>query len=335
MKVLFIGGTGNISSACSELAIARGIDLYHLNRGISAGIRKIEGAKTILADIRNFAETQQAIEGHHFDAVVDFIAFEPEHIQDDIRLFTGKTDQFVFISSASAYQTPPEKLPVTEETPLDNPFWEYSRKKIACEKLLKDEYTKNGFPYTIIRPSHTYSKTLIPVEGGYTVLHRMLKGLPIVVHGDGTSIWTLTHNKDFAVGLVGLLGNKAAIDEAFHITSDEWLSWNSIFNLIAAELGVTLRLVHIPSDIIARYDQRTGDSLLGDKAHSMIFDNSKIRQFVPDYKPKITFSEGVKEVVKWYKENTITLEPDERINNYMDKIITDLNDSKLTDRDRL
>ena len=329
MKILFIGGTGNISSACSELAIARGIDLYHLNRGISASIRKIEGAKTILADIRNFAETQKAIEGHHFDAVVDFIAFEPEHIQNDIKLFTDKTDQFVFISSASAYQTPPEKLPVTEKTPLDNPFWEYSRDKIACENVLVEEHKKNGFPYTIIRPSHTYSETLIPVEGGYTVLHRMLKGLPVLVHGDGTSIWTLTHNKDFAVGLVGLLGNKAAIDEAFHITSDEWLSWNSIFTMIADELGVTPHLVHVPSDIIARYDKRIGDSLLGDKAHSMIFDNSKIRQFVPDYNPQIPFHQGVKEIVNWYKKNTINKEPDEHINKLMDQIIQDLLEAKL------
>jgi nucleoside-diphosphate-sugar epimerase len=323
MKVLFIGGTGNISSACSELAISRGIDLYHLNRGISAGIRKVQGAKTIIADIRNFAESKQALEEHHFDAVVDFIAFEPEDIQNDIDLFAGKTDQFVFISSASAYQTPPEKLPVTEETPLDNPFWEYSRKKIACENLLIKAYRETGFPYTIVRPSHTYSKTLIPVEGGYTVLHRMLKGLPVVVHGDGTSIWTLTHHKDFAVGLVGLLGNKAAINEAFHITSDEWLPWNSIFKLIAAELGVTPHLVHVPSDIIARYDKRIGDSLLGDKTHSMIFDNAKIKAFVPDFNAQIPFSQGVKEIVEWYKENTMNQEANEHINDLMDRIILD------------
>jgi Nucleoside-diphosphate-sugar epimerases len=326
MKVLFIGGTGNISSACSELAISRGIDLYHLNRGISAGIRKVQGAKTIIADIRNFAESKQALEEHHFDAVVDFIAFEPEDIQNDIDLFAGKTDQFVFISSASAYQTPPEKLPVTEETPLDNPFWEYSRKKIACENLLAEAYRKTGFPYTIVRPSHTYSKTLIPVEGGYTVLHRMLKGLPVVVHGDGTSIWTLTHHKDFAIGLVGLLGNKAAINEAFHITSDEWLPWNSIFKLIAAELGVTPRLVHVPSDIIARYDKRIGDSLLGDKTHSMIFDNAKIKTFVPDFNAQIPFSQGVKEFVEWYKENTMNQEANEHINDLMDRIILDFED---------
>ena len=329
MKVLFIGGTGNISSACSELSIKRGMDLFHLNRGKSAGIHNVEGAKTIIADIRNFEETKKAIEGLHFDAVVDFIAFEPEHIQNDIKLFSGKTDQFVFISSASVYQTPPEKLPVTEETPLENPIWEYSQNKISCENLLRYEYKRNGFPYTIIRPSHTYSKTLIPLEGGYTVLHRILKGLPVVVHGDGTSIWTLTHHKDFAVGLVGLLGNKDAINEAFHITSDEWLSWNNIFTIMAAELEVTPHLVHVPSYLIARYDKRIGDSLLGDKAHSMIFDNTKIRQFVPDFNPQISFRQGAKEIVKWYKENTINKEPDERINNFMNKIIQDLREAKF------
>lgn len=329
MKVLFIGGTGNISSACSDLAIRRGIDLYHLNRGISANIRNVEGVKTIIADIRNFDETQKAIEGHQFDVVVDFIAFEPEHIVDDIKLFSGKTLQFIFISSTSVYQIPPNRLPITEDTRLDNQFWEYSRKKIACENLLREEYNKNGFPYTIVRPSHTYSKTLIPVKGGFTVLHRMLKGIPVVVHGDGTSIWTLTHHTDFAVGLVGLLGNKLAINEAFHITSDEWLTWNNIFIILATELGVTPHLVHVPSDIIARYDKVIGDSLLGDKAHSMIFDNSKIRKFVPDFNPKISFYQGVKEIVKWYQENTMQLEADKYINDLMDIMIKDMQDLRI------
>ena len=329
MKVLFIGGTGNISSACTELAVSRGIDLYHLNRGISSGIRNVQGAKTIVADIRKVEETEKAIVGHHFDAVVDFIAYTPEHIQNDIRLFTGKTNQFVFISSASAYQTPPSALPVTEETPLENPFWEYSQNKIACENMLVAEFAKSGFPYTIIRPSHTYSKTMVPLQGGYTVLHRMLRGLPVVVHGDGTSIWPLTHHRDFAVGLVGLLGNKNAINEAFHITSDEWLTWNSIFMTLATELGVTPKLVHVTSEMIARYDKTIGDSLLGDKSHTMIFDNSKIKKFVPDYNPQITFREGAKEIIAWYKENTLNKEPDEHINEVMNRIIQDLANANL------
>ena len=237
MKALFIGGTGVLSSACSELAISKGIDLFHLNRGLSAGIRKIEGVKTIISDIRNFEQTKEALKKHSFDVVVDFIAYEPEHVQNDIQLFEGKTKQFIFISSASAYEVP-KQLPVTEETPLDNPYWEYSRKKIACENILKQTYEKTGFPYTIIRPSHTYDKTKIPAIGGYTVLHRMLKGLPVILPGDGTSIWTLTYHKDFAVGLVGLLGNEKAINEVFQITSDEWLSWNNIYEILSSELGV-------------------------------------------------------------------------------------------------
>ena len=322
MKVLFIGGTGVLSSACSELAVSRGIDLYHLNRGLSGNIRNVQGVKTIIADIRNVAETAKALEKYKFDVVVDFIAYEPEHIQNDIEIFSDKTRQFVFISSASAYEVP-KVLPVTEETPLDNPYWEYSRKKIACELALKEAGQKNRFPYVIIRPSHTYDKTKIPAIGGYTVLHRMLQGLPIILPGDGTSVWTLTWNQDFAVGLVGLLGNQKTIGEAFHITSNEWLTWNQIYNILANELGVTPDIVHIPSDVIARYDTEIGAGLLGDKAHSMIFDNSKIRKFVPDFNPQMKFSEGAKEVIKWYKENTMQLPVDSHINEFMDKITFD------------
>ena len=323
MKVLFIGGTGVISSACSELAISCGIELYHLNRGKSAGIRKVEEVKTIISDIRNFDETRKALLGYEFDVVVDWIAFEPQHIRDDIKLFSNRTNQFMFISSASIYQTPPEKLPITEDTPLDNPFWEYSRKKIACENILREEYLKSGFPFTIVRPSHTYDKTSIPILGGYTALQRMKQLLPVIVHGDGTSIWTLTHHKDFAVGLVGLLGKLEAINEAFQITSDEWLSWNNIYTTLAGELGVEPRLIHVPSDVIARYDREIGDGLLGDKAHSMIFANTKIKQFVPDFNPQISFRQGAKEIVKWHEENPMPEKYDEHINTLMEKIIRD------------
>ncbi|ULC58557.1 NAD-dependent epimerase/dehydratase family protein [Flaviramulus sp. BrNp1-15] len=320
MKVLFIGGTGIISSASSELAVKRGIDLYHLNRGES--FRKIEGVKTIIADIRDFEATKKALENHNFDAVVDWIAFEPEHIENDIKLFTGKTKQFVFISSASIYQTPPERLPVTEDTPLYNPVWEYSQNKIACEDLLRKAYKENGFPYTIVRPSHTYDKTLIPMEGGYTVLHRMKKGLPVVVHGDGSSIWTFTNHRDFAVGLIGLLGKPEAINEAFHITNNELLSWNDIYRIMAKEMGVEAKLVTIPSEFIAKYDKNIGDSLLGDKMYSMIFDNSKIKKLVPEFNPQISFHDGVKEIVAWYNkpENQIV---DEHFNAITDKMIAD------------
>lgn len=325
MNVLFIGGTGTISSACSELAIAQGIDLYHLNRGKSYEKRPIEGVKTIISDIRNVNETKKALENHYFDAVVDWIAFEPEHIKNDIELFSGKTNQFVFISSASIYQTPPESLPVTENTVLDNPFWEYSRNKIACEDVLREAYAKNGFPYTIIRPSHTYDKTLIPFMGEYTTLHRMKQGLPVIVHGDGSSIWTFTHHKDFAVGLVGLLGNKNAINEAYHITNSELLTWNQIYRLFARELSVEPKLVHIPSKIIATYNKEIGDGLLGDKMHSMIFDNTKIKTAVPDFNPQIPFSEGVKEIVAWYEADASRQVVDKDFNDLTERILKDYN----------
>jgi nucleoside-diphosphate-sugar epimerase len=325
MKVLFIGGTGIISSACSELAVKRGIELFHLNRGISSSKRPIAGVKQIIADIRKETEAQKALEGHHFDAVVDWIAFVPEHIEEDIRLFRGKTKQFVFISSASIYETPPSKLPVTENTPLYNPIWKYSQDKIACETVLQKAWTSEKFPFTIVRPSHTYDKTLVPMEGGFTVLNRMIEGKPIVVHGDGTSIWTVTNHRDFAKGLVGLLGNQKAIGEDFHITSDEWLTWNQINCIFANLLGVEAKIVHVPSDVIAKYDFNIGDSLLGDKTHSMIFDNSKVKNAVPDFICEIPFEEGAKEIVDWYMADVSRQSVDTRIDTLFDTIISDYN----------
>lgn len=318
MKVLFIGGTGIISSACSELAVKKGITLYHLNRGKSH--RKIDGVNSIIGDIRNKDEAKKVLDGYTFDAVVNWIAFTPEHIQTDLEIFKGKTAQYIFISSASAYQKPPRKLPITEETPLDNPFWKYSRDKIACEQLLMDEFRINNFPVTIVRPSHTYDKTLLPTDWGYTVLDRIKNGKKTIIHGDGTSLWTMTHHRDFAVGFIGLLGNPKAIGEAFHITSDELLPWNTIYELMARELGVKLNPIHIPSDFIAQIDPRMGGSLLGDKTHSMIFDNSKIKRFVPEFQAKIKFEDGVKEIIKWYQEN-----PDwQVVNPETDKMIEEI-----------
>lgn len=300
MKVLFIGGTGIISSACSRLAFERGIELYHLNRGKTSSRPMPAGIIQLQGDIHNRASYEAALGEHHFDAVVQWIAFLPAQIEQDIAIWRGRTKQYIFISSASAYQTPPAKLPVTESTLLDNPFWEYSRNKIACEERLVQAYRDEKFPFTIVRPSHTYDQTLFPTHGGYAVLDRMLKGKPLVVHGDGTSLWTLTHHEDFAVGLVGLVGNSAAIGEVFHITSDEYLSWNQIYEEIARAAGVDPKLVHIPSEVIARFDPVWGDSLLGDKTHSMIFDNSKIRRYVPDFNPQIPFSEGARQIVDWH-----------------------------------
>jgi len=299
MRVLFIGGTGIISSACSELALQRGIELYLLNRGGSYR-QPATGAKLLHADIRQRASVQAALENLTFDAVVDWVAFTPEHVQDDVALFGGRTGQYVFISSASAYQTPPHYLPVTESTPLHNPFWQYSRDKAACEARLAEAYRQGGFPATVVRPSHTYDPTLLPFHGGYTNVARMRAGKKVVVHGDGTSLWTLTHHRDFAVGLVGLLGNPHAVGETFHITSDEWLSWNQIYEIVARAAGVEPRLVHVPSDLIAAFDLEWGASLLGDKAHSMVFDNSKIRRLVPEFQARIPFWQGAREIIAWY-----------------------------------
>lgn len=303
MKALFIGGTGIISSACSKLAVRQGIELYLLNRGKS--IRPPpEGAICLQGDIRQPAEVVKVLGNLTFDAVVEWVAFTPDQVRSDIELFRKRTKQYVFISSASAYQKPPESLPITESTPLQNPFWQYSRHKAACEALLVRAGRKEGFPYTIVRPSHTYDSTLLPFHGGYTTVARMRTGKPVVVHGDGTSLWTMTHHRDFAVGFNGLLGRPQAIGECFQITSDESLSWNQIYTIVARAAGVEPVLVHVPSDVIARYDPEWGASLLGDKAYSMIFDNSKIRRLVPEFKASIPFRQGAEEIIAWYNEDT-------------------------------
>jgi nucleoside-diphosphate-sugar epimerase len=299
MKVLFIGGTGIISSACARLALERGIELYLLNRGQSSRPAP-ENARLLQGDIRQPEQVAKLLAGQTFDAVVDWIAFTPQHIEADLNILRGKTGQYVFISSASAYQTPPASLPVTESTPLDNPYWEYSRNKIACEERLLCAYRDEKFPITIVRPSHTYDQTLLPMHGGYTMVDRMRKGKPVIVHGDGTSLWVLTHHADFARGFVGLLGNSHAIGDAFHITSDEWLNWDQIYGLVAQAAGVEPRLVHVPSELIAAYDPEWGASLLGDKSCSMIFDNSKIKRAVPDFVASIPFAEGARRIIQWY-----------------------------------
>jgi nucleoside-diphosphate-sugar epimerase len=305
MKVLFIGGTGIISSAVSRLTIEKGIELYHFNRGKSH--RKIDGVKNIIGNIRNVEETKGILADYSFDVVINWISFLPE--------------QYIFISSASAYEKPVSKLPITEETPLINPFWQYSRDKAACENILMNAYKTNNFPVTIVRPSHTYDNTLIPTDWGYTILDRMLKGKKIIIQGDGTSLWVLTHNTDFAIGFVGLFGKKEAIGEAYHITSDELLTWNQIYKMLADELGVPLNAVHIPSDFIAKHDPEHGAGLLGDKSHSVIFDNSKIKKLVPEFSCKIRFSQGVKEIVEWYKNNKDWQVVNEEINATINKIL--------------
>ncbi len=299
MRVLFIGGTGIISSACTRLAVERGIEMYLLCRGKSR--RPVPASVKILhGDIRDPASVQAAIGSRRFDAVVDWIAFTPEHVETDLDLFRGRTGQYVFISSASAYQKPPRHLPITESTPLVNPFWPYSRAKIACEERLQRACRDEGFPMTIVRPSHTYDATLVAPHGGWAVVERMRRGQRVVVHGDGTSLWTLTHHRDFATGLVGLLGLDAAVGEAFHITSDEVLTWDAIHHTMARAAGVEAKLVHLPSEAIAAADPAWGESLLGDKMHSLVFDNTKIKRYVPDFHATIPFARGAEEVVAWY-----------------------------------
>ena len=320
MKVLFIGGTGIISSACSALAVECGFELYLLNRGQTA--RPLPaGAHILQGDIRDQASASRALGKLEFDVVVNWIAFAPEHIETDLALFQGRSQQYIFISSASAYQTPPASLPVTESTPLDNPYWHYSQAKIACEARLMRAYQEARFPVTIVRPSHTYDRTMIPLEGRYTAINRMRQGKPVIVHGDGTSLWVLTHHRDFAKGFVGLLGNSHAIGQAFHITSDEWLTWNQIFEIMAQAAGTTARMVHISSDIIAKANPDWGAGLLGDKAHSMIFDNSKIKRLVPDFAATIPFSHGAREIMAWYDADPARQVVNDALNRQMDELI--------------
>lgn len=300
MKVLFIGGTGIISSACSKLAIEQGIELYLLNRGQNQTRPAPDGARLIQADIRDPIATQAALAGHSFDAVVDFIAFTPDQIETDLALFRGRVGQYIFISSASAYQKPVGSLPITESTPLANPFWAYSRNKIACEERLMRAYREEQFPFTVVRPSHTYDKTAIPISGGWTVLERMRRGQKVMVHGDGTTLWVLTHHEDFARAFNGLLANPHAIGDTYHITSDEALTWDQIYRLFARLLGVEARLVHVPSETIGAYDARLGASLLGDKTHSVMFDNTKIKRAVPGWSARIPYQCGAEETLHWY-----------------------------------
>ncbi|NHT17465.1 SDR family oxidoreductase [Cellulomonas sp. IC4_254] len=320
-RLLVIGGTGVISSAVTRLAVERGLDVTVLNRGSSATRPLPDGAEVVQADVRDPASVRAALGDREFDSVVDWVAFTPEHVQTDVDLFAGRTGQYVFISSASAYQTPPERLPVTESTPLRNPFWEYSRDKIACEDLLVRAYRDSGFPATVIRPSHTYDRTLVPLDGGWTALERMRQGREVVVHGDGTSLWTLTHHEDFARGLVPLLGNPRTLGEAFHITSDDVLTWDQIVRALAAAAGVEPRIVHVPSDAIAAADPEWGAGLLGDKAHSMVFDTTKLRRLVPEFATTIRFEQGAREIVDWFDADPARRVVDERLDAVMDDLV--------------
>jgi nucleoside-diphosphate-sugar epimerase len=300
-KVLFIGGTGRLSWSCVEGAIRKGFDVQVLNRGQNDARPVPAGAHFLKGNAREPETVRAAVQGMEFDAVVNFVAFTAEDVAFDLDLFRGRTGQYMFISSASAYQTPPARLPILESTPLQNPIWAYSQNKIKAEDTLVHAYREEGYPVTIVRPSHTYDKGVVPMIGGWTSIARMRTGREVVVHGDGSSLWTLTHARDFAKGVVGLLANPRAYGESFHITSDEAPCWNNIVLTLARAAGVPEpKLVHVPSDAIAAVDKDWGDALLGDMAHSLVFDNSKIRRLVPDFVCTTSFAEGAREMMDWF-----------------------------------
>ena len=323
MKALFIGGTGTISSPISQLAAARGWELYLLNRGN----REIpQGAHLLQADIRDEDAVREKLTGHTFDVVADFNAFTPDQVERDFRLFGGKTRQYIFISSASAYQKPPASPVITESTPVHNPYWQYSRDKIACEQLLMDLYRQKGFPVTIVRPSHTYGERSVPValhgaKGSYQVVERMRRGKPVIVPGDGTSLWTLTWSADFAWAFAGLMGNVHAVGETYQITSDESLTWNQIHRIIASALGVEAKLVHIPSDVLGQLNPEWVGGLTGDKANSVVFDNAKIKRAVPDYAATARFDEGVRASLQYIEGHPECQVPDPEFDQWCDRVI--------------
>ncbi|WP_380168945.1 SDR family oxidoreductase [Jannaschia sp. R86511] len=319
--VLFIGGSGVISSASTALAAERGLQVTLLNRGTTSVRPVPDGVEQVVADVRDPASVRQALGDRTFDAVVDWVAFTPEHVRTSLELFADRTGQYVFISSASAYQTPPARLPVRESTPLRNPFWAYSRDKIACEDLLVQAYRDTGLPVTIVRPSHTYDRTLVPFDAGWTFVERMRRGAEVVVHGDGTSLWTLTHHTDFAQGLVPLLGHPRALGEAFHITSDEALTWDQVAHALAAAAGTEARIVHVPSDAVAALDPEWGAGLLGDKAHSMVFDNTKVKELAPDFVCRVPFEQGAREIVDWYDAEVDRRRVDPHHDRMMDELV--------------
>ena len=326
MRVLFIGGTGIISNACTQLAAERGMDLTLLRRGRNTKVAPPPGVRTITADLGDFDGSQRALKGLQFDSVVDWIGYTPSQMERSIELFRGHTRQYVFISSASAYQKPPTSYLITESTPLANPYWQYSRDKIACEERLMRAYREEQFPITIVRPSHTYGDTQFTLainswEKSYTVVDRMRRGQKVIVPGDGTSLWVLTHNSDFAKGLVGLLGLPQAIGHAFHITSDEVMTWDQYYRITAEAAGVEAQIVHIPSDFIAACLPDKLGGLTGDKAGSVVFDNTKIKRFVRDYQAVVPYHEGVRRTMAWFDADPARREIDEASNARWDKLI--------------
>ncbi len=337
MRILFVGGTGLISSGVSPLVVERGHDLTVLNRGTSPKATAPDGARTIVADARDPEALRAAVkadvaEHGEYDSVVQWICFTPDHLAQDIETFAGCARQYVFISSASAYETPPSHYITTEATPLVNPYWQYSRDKAACEALLREAGEASNFPFTIVRPSHTYGYSDIPWAinswtQSWTIIDRIRRGKKFIVHGDGTSLWTLTDHRDFAVGLVGLLGNPGAIGEDFHITSDEVLTWNQIHSIVADAAGIPSEMlaeqaVHIPSDLLARFDAEAFEGpLMGDKTNAAIFDNSKLKALVPEFETRHRLADSIGESIEWFSADESRRGLDDDANALWDRVI--------------
>ena len=325
MKVLFIGGTGTISTAISALCIQQGWELYLLNRG-NHPERMPAGAISLLADINRTEEVESTLRGMRFNVVADFIAFTPEQVERDVRLFSGITEQYLFISSASAYQKPLRSPWITESTPLHNPYWLYSRNKIACEEVLTRAYREQGFPITIIRPSHTYGDTGVPIAlhgamGSFSVVERIRQGKKVIVPGDGLSLWTLTHNTDFARAFCGLMGNGHAIGEAYQITGDESLTWNQIYDTVASALGVQAHLVHIATDALVACHGDWEGGLTGDKSNSVLFDNAKVKRAVPGFAATVRFDQGVRRTLDYLYTHPALQVPDPVFDAWTDRVI--------------
>lgn len=325
MKALFIGGTGTISTEISALCVKRGWELTLINRG-NGGERVPEGARVVKLDISDEAKAAEFMANESFDVVADFIVFTPEQLKRDIRLFSGKTKQYFFISSASAYQKPLSSPWITEGTPLCNPYWQYSRDKIACEELLMKEYRENGFPITIIRPSHTYCERSVPValhgrNGSFSVLERIRAGKKVIIPGDGTTLWTLTHSRDFAVAFCGLMMNPHAKGEVFQITGDESLTWNQVYEQVGLALGVAPKPVHIASESLAWLREGFSGELIGDKSNTVLFDNTKIKRAVPEFATTIRFNEGARMAVEHIYSHPECRQPDPEFDAWCDVVI--------------
>ena len=334
MKILLIGGTGTISGAIAKLLAQRGDDLTLLNRGNRAEDIPA-GAKVIYCDINNEALVEEKLAGERFDAVCQFVGYKPEHVQRDYRLFAGKTKQYIFISSTAAYQKPVLNYRMTEQTQMCNPYWDYAREKAACEEFLMQKYRDEGFPVTIVRPSHTYGERSVPLavrgkKGSWQILKRMMEGKKVIIHGDGTNLWTLTHNSDFAKGFVGLIGNPVALGEAFHITSDESVTWNQVYQIVADRLNVPLHAYHVSTDFLSAVNPPHDywGSLMGDKANSVVFDNTKLKKAVPGFQATVSVAEGIANTVDYVLAHPQCQADDPEFDDWCDKVINALENAK-------